>query len=148
MRLLLLAAFSLLWKISLPQGSIDLPRDNGLGVSFESQLPIVSGDPCPIECISSALIATKKTLWIRHSPKQGWLDGELLFSIKGHEVTCILEITSSVDSVSYQFCCYLIDGIRLDEWLQANPGVTAERIKSTIFAETVLAIVEIRKATS
>ena len=127
---------------------LSLPRDNGSTVSFESRLPISSDDPCPIQCITWALAESKMMLWTRQCPSQGWMDGELLFSISEHEVTCLVEVSAVGDSVRYQFSCYRVDGIRLDEWLSRNPGIVAERIKSTVFAETVLSIVEIRKAAS
>jgi hypothetical protein len=131
-----------------PSTQLELPHDNGSTVSFSKSLRMMTDDPCPIQCLVWALSESKKMLWTRCCPSQGWMEGELLFSIKGHEVTCLIEAFASNDTMGYHFSCYRIDGIQLDKWVSDNPGVLAERIKSTVFAETVLTIVEMRKATS
>jgi hypothetical protein len=126
--------------------------DNGRSVSFIEHFVMPNEDPCPISCIVSKLSKSGRMARAKWST-DGWLECELRF-ISGpewarHEITCLAEVQSDPrsDRTTYSFSCYRVDNVRLSDWLRSHPGAAAERVKSTIFFETVMRVVEIKQAT-
>ena len=122
--------------------SFDLPRDNGSTISFSETMEKGGKSTSFFNAACQRVQAMGSVVAFDRDGHQAL--AELRIADPTYNIVCVLNLVQEKGRVHYSFNHYNVDGVSLDNWLALASKKDADRVKSSVFSQTVVTIAEMK----